>query len=246
MMFDNVSSGLPAPYYDDGSATIYHGDCLDIMGRLESESVGVVFTSPPYNKGGGGGVEWSRLEGGYGAHDDNMADEDYVAWQMQVLSECWRLIEDDGAVWYQHKPQAKGDDVVLPLRLNPGLPLRQIVIWDRGSGFNRNGYHLVPRHEWVMLFAKPDYRVDRVTPDVWKVHPNADPGHPASFPKELPAMALMAGLNSGGVVLDPFMGSGTTLRAAKDAGRRSIGIELEERFCEIAAERLAQGVLDFG
>ena len=58
-------------------------------------------------------------------------------------------------------------------------------------------------------------------------------------------MALGAGLNSG-VVLDPFMGSGATLRAAKDAGRKSIGIELEERFCEIAAERLAQGVLDFG
>ena len=157
----NNVQGLPEPYYDDGSATIYHGDCLDIMGRLESESVGVVFTSPPYNKGGaasGGHDSWARLDSGYGAHDDDMDDGDYVDWQLRALSECWRLIEDDGAVWYQHKPLVKGDDVVLPLRLNPGLPLRQIVVWDRGGGFNRNGYHLVPSHEWVMLFAKPDFR----------------------------------------------------------------------------------------
>ena len=75
----------------------------------------------------------------------------------------------------------------------------------------------------------------------------ADPvDHPC--PKPLPWMLWLVGLVSqeGETVLDPFAGSGTTLRAARDLGRRAIGIEIEERYCEIAVQRLAQGVLEFG
>lgn len=71
-------------------------------------------------------------------------------------------------------------------------------------------------------------------------------GHPCPFPLELPKRCIAATTDLGDVVLDPFMGSGTTLRAAKDLGRKAIGIEIEERYCEIAAKRLAQEVLDFG
>ena len=233
------------PYYQDEHATIYHGDSLELMPQLAPASIGQIFTSPPYNKGQPGGNEWTRLDNGYGEHNDNMAHPDYVAWQQNILLECWRLIEENGAIWYQHKPQSKGQNVTLPLELNPGLPLRQIVIWDRGSGFQRDGVHLVPTYEWVMLIAKNDFKVDRTTTDVWKILPNKDPHHPASFPIELPLKALQAGQNTG-TVLDPFAGSGTTLRAAKDLNRKSIGIEIDEKYCEIAANRLAQEVLNFG
>lgn len=67
--------------------------------------------------------------------------------------------------------------------------------------------------------------------------------HPVAFPEELPARCIGAASNHGDVVLDPFMGSGTTLRAAKDMGRRAIGIEIEEKYCEIAANRMGQEVL---
>lgn len=67
--------------------------------------------------------------------------------------------------------------------------------------------------------------------------------HPVAFPKELPARCIAAASNHGDVVFDPFMGSGTTLVAAKQLGRRAIGIELEEKYCEIAVQRLAQEVL---
>jgi site-specific DNA-methyltransferase (adenine-specific) len=231
------------PYYSDEHCTIYHGDCLDVLADIGDGDISVTFTSPPYNKGDTGGNEWSRLDAvGYGAHDDRMAPADYEAWQHSVLKELWRVTAEDGAIWYQHKPRHSGPDVELPTRLNPGLPLRQIVIWDRGSGFQRDGVHLVGRHEWVMLFARPGFRVDRTTEDVWSVAPVADPAHPASFPVQLPTRALAAGM-ANGMVLDPFMGSGTTLRAAKDLGRKSIGIEIEERYCEIAVQRLAQEVL---
>ena len=110
--------------------------------------------------------------------------------------------------------------------------------------------HFLPRCEWIMIWAKHEWRlVDRaasVAGDVWRVSPEgvqtAHSDHPAPFPMQLPTIAINSSANAD-LVLDPFMGSGTTLRAAKNLGRKGIGIELEERYCEMAANRMAQEVL---
>lgn len=78
-----------------------------------------------------------------------------------VLSECWRLISDKGAIFYNHKPRIQNGNLWTPLELNPGLPLRQIAIWDRGNGMNFNSKFFTPSHEWVMLFAKPDFQLSK-------------------------------------------------------------------------------------
>ena len=230
------------PYYSDDHVTIYHGDCLEVLQRLDLQ-VGMVLTSPPYNKGQPGGVEWTRLDDGYGQHDDAMPHDEYVRWQRAVVSGLWASLSDDGAIYYQHKPMAKGPEVRLPLELlPPEVLLRQIITWDRGSGFQRQFTHYVPSYEWILLLAKPAFRITtKNVDDVWRIAPTADPDHPASFPLKLARRAVSSTCAS--VVLDPFMGSGTTLRAAKDMGRKAIGIELEERYCELAAKRLAQEVL---
>ena len=237
---------LPQPYYEDDHATIYHADCLDVLPHLSG--VGAVFTSPPYNKGNESKTkkEWQRLADGYADHSDDLPHGEYVAWQHKVVSACWNTLTDDGAIYYQHKVQAKGNEALIPFELIPDeLPIRQIITWDRGSGFQRNCTHYVPRSEWIILIAKEPFRTNtRSVDDVWQVTPNADAGHPASFPIELPTIAINSIDHK--LILDPFMGSGTTLRAAKNLGRKSIGIELSERYCEIAANRLAQEVLDFG
>lgn len=246
------------PYYEDESATIYHGDCLDVLPTLGPADL--IVTSPPYNLGtstGGGFAApgrkvgtWSGgpLSDGYAEHDDAMDPELYQAWQQRVLTECWRLVEHGGAIYYNHKPRVQAGCVQLPTSYVPDLPIRQIIVWDRGSGMNFAPTHYCPQHEWVVVIAGPSFRLAEGgsgAGDVWRFPPERGVvDHPAPFPLQLPATAIRT--TGARTVVDPFMGSGTTLRAAKDAGIRGIGIELSERYCEIAARRLGQEVLNFG
>lgn len=238
------------PYYSDAAVTIYHGDNREVLGSVGL--VDLVVTSPPYNlngdghQSGGKGKEWSALGGGYNSHADDMPHAEYVAWQREVLAAVWEVVAMDGAIYYNHKPRVGGERVRLPLELIPDhIPLRQIITWDRGSGFCRNFTHYVPTYEWVMLLARPAFRTTtRSIDDVWRIPFETGGEHPAPFPLSLATTAI--GSTKATTVLDPFMGSGTTLRAAKDLGRKAIGIELDERYCEIAAKRMAQEVLDFG
>lgn len=191
------------------------------------------------------GTGWSRLVEGYASHADDMPHAEYVAWQQDVLRGCWETLTDDGAIYYNHKPLPREGIVRLPFELNPGLPLRQVITWDRGSGFTNCYWYYTPRYEWILLFAKEGFRLASLgTSDVWLARPVPNKEHPASFPIGLPKRALTT--TKAGTVLDPFMGSGTTLRAAKDCNRKAIGIEIDERYCEVAARRLSQEVLNLG
>jgi site-specific DNA-methyltransferase (adenine-specific) len=253
---------MTAPYYSDDSVTLYHGDCLDVMRTMPDATFDLVFTSPPYNLGvsSGGGFAapgsgaktglWSggALADGYAEHDDALPFEQYVEWQHEVLRECWRLIKPTGAIYYQHKPRVQNGILQTPLALIPGLPVRQIVIWDRGSGFNFAPTHYVPTHEWVVVVAGPEFRLKSKGAsglgDVWRATPVVGSKHPAPFPTSLPARAIES--TGAQTVLDPFAGSGTTLRAAADAGISGVGIELSATYCDMAIERMGQTVLDFG
>lgn len=242
------------PYYSEGGITIFHGDCLEVMADLGG--VDLVVTSPPYNLGvsSGGGLKsalgngrWARAElaHGYGSHGDALAPEVYAEWQRECLRAMWATLSDEAAIFYNHKPRIQNGIVELPLAWNPGLPLRQIITWARAGGFNYSPTFFVPTYEWIMVFAKPDFRLKSKEAsgagDLWRIPQEANTAHPAPFPIGLPMRAINA--TRAQAILDPFMGSGTTLRAAKDCGRMAIGIEIEERFCEIAAQRLAQGAL---
>lgn len=255
---------LPTPYYQDDHATIYHADCMDILPSLAG--IDLVFTSPPYNlsttTGGGfghysptagmaergGGSKWdAALADGYDGHDDAMTVQEYERWQRSVVAALWGTLTDDGAIFYNHKPRVQAKELWMPTRLVDGFPIRQIVIWARAGGMNFAPTHYVPTHEWIIVVAKDGWRLTSRGAsgigDVWRVPQETDNGHPAPFPIGLPARAIETSGPS--IVLDPFMGSGTTLRAAKDAGCRSIGIEKSESYCEIAARRLGQEVLAF-
>lgn len=240
-------------YYEDDYVTLHHGDCTEILSDLPSGGFGGVFTSPPYNLGDMSGG-YANLAGGYATYKDQRDQDDYTTWQQWVLTECWRLISDAGAIFYNHKPRVRpiGTGLWTPLELNPGLPLHQIIVWARTSGVNWSETHLLPLHEWILFFPKPGFRMAKSVShlgDVWKVNQlqgHQRPDHPAPFPLALAAKGMQMLAPTDLPILDPFAGSGTTLLAARQAGMRSVGIELDERYCELIANRLSQGVLDFG
>ncbi|WP_205763532.1 DNA-methyltransferase [Pseudopontixanthobacter vadosimaris] len=225
--------------------TFHTGDCLDVMKTLPSESVDLIVTSPPYNlgwnRGGFSNSLWQNaaLADGYASYDDARKPADYIAWQKEVLLECWRLLSPQGAIFYNHKPRVQKGVLQTPLDLNPDLPLRQIVIWNRGSGHNFSRSFFVPTHEWIVVFAKPDFRLNGGTTrgkDVWDIQPERNNPHPAPFPVELAQRAIAA--TSAQVVLDPFTGSGTTGVAALREGRNFIGIEIDPDYVRSAELRI--------
>lgn len=254
---------MPSPYYADNLVTLYHGDCAELLPSISG--VDLVVTSPPYNLGStqmagfgnykagqprGGSHKWHGVKPNgidYGDHDDAMSVSEYVAWQRAVLTLLWETLTDVGAIFYNHKPRVQADSLWLPLEVNPGLPIRQIVMWARSGGMNFAPTHYVPTHEWIIVFAKSAWRLKSKAAsgvgDVWRIHQESNNPHPAPFPLGLPARAIET--TAPKLVLDPFAGSGTTLRAATNAGVRAIGIEKSERYCELAARRLDQLCINF-
>jgi hypothetical protein len=147
-------------------------------------------------------------------------------------------------VFYNHRPRQFHHQTWLPTELNPGLPLRQVIIWDTGSGISIGTGHYAGLAEWLLVFARPAFRLrslaDSAAGDVWRIPHlgGKNYGHPAPFPTALPAQALRT--TGAATVLDPFAGTGSTLVAAQAQGRRAVGVEIAERYCEVAARRLDQ------
>lgn len=249
---------MSAPYYQDGHVTLWHGDCEQVLAD-EGACAHVVVTSPPYNMGltpGGGGRGMYRpslsrkapkFRAGYDGHDDAMDQADYDAWQRRVIGLLWRAIPDDGAIYYNHKQRVEHGVARLPLGLDFGVPLRQIITWDRGTGIGVNVRHYCSTSEFVFLLARPGFKLSGHAAsgagDVWRIPMSrSEPDHPAVFPVGLAAKAIQtSGARS---VLDPFAGTGTSLLAAKLLGIPAVGIEQSERYCELIATRLNRDVLD--
>lgn len=247
------------PYYQRGGITLFLGDCREVLPNLEP--VDCVITSPPYNlgaepwphlghwkPGNGGSGSKSKWRNGsdacggvqYGQHDDSMPWPRYVAWQHEVITSLWRALATDGAIFYNHKPRVIGGRLWLPTELVPSaVILRQVVVWARPGGLNFNATAFVPTHEWIMVLAKEAFRLKSKgvsgLGDVWRMAPDDNP-HPAPFPVKLPETVLEA--IDAQVILDPFAGSGTTGVACIRKGRRFVGCEIAEAYCEIAAKRL--------
>lgn len=208
------------PYYSDESVTLYHGDCREILPTIPG--VDLVLTDPPYGVGFG-----------YESYDDNL-----TAWRglmdflipwirsravMGILPAC--QIGQLDWIYANHKPD-------------------WLICWYKGSPGHRS---YIGFNDWepLLVYGKPkglsmhDYI--QVRPE--SPRPN---GHPCPKPLEWAARLIARTTQGSSLVLDPFAGSGTTLKAAKNLGRMAIGVELSERYCEQAADWLSQNVLDLG
>ena len=233
------------PYYDQDGITIYHGDCREVLRSLSG--VGVTVTSPPYNLGAarmpmGGGGRTPRACGiGYA---DAMPQQEYEYWQVGVLDLIYAATVHGGSCFYNHKPVTRGLELRHPLRwIDKSVwVIRQEIVWDRVSTHQHNPALFDPIDErvWWLTRGTPSGIAVKGCTILRVFGPVPNTPHPAPFSEDIPKFFLAS---MRGTVLDPFMGSGTTLVAAKNLGRRAVGIEIEERYCEIAAKRLSQQVL---
>ena len=209
---------------------IHQGDCLELMRRLPDGAADLIVTSPPYNCG------WP-----YDVHDDRMPHADYVAWQRECLAEMLRVVKPDGAVFYNHKPRRVDGRLFTRMDILEGFPLAHAIIWERSGGINHNPGFLLQDYETVFLLHRGRFRFRAGHSDgsVWKIHQETRPWIPGvpAFPVHLP-QRIITGTDAE-VVLDPFMGSGTTAVAALLEGRRYIGMEISPSYCEGARERIA-------
>lgn len=233
------------------------GDCVEVMKDMPDKSVDLVVTSPPYNlknstgngmKDGRGG-KWANaaLQKGYSNHTDNMPHEKYVAWQRKCLEEAMRLIKDDGAIFYNHKWRVQNGLLQDRQDIVSGFPVRQIIIWHRNGGINFNKGYFLPTYEVIYLIAKKNFKLApkaNAFGDMWNIGQDLNNPHPAPFPTNL--IERIIGSTTANIILDPFMGSGTTALVAKKLGRQYVGIDISPEYCQMAEDRVEKGYFENG
>jgi DNA modification methylase len=212
---------LPEPYYQDESCTIYHGDCRGLLPSLNAD---VVVTDPPY------GISkrertYQRITG-----EAEPWDAEFPLW--------WAELMNPNVICLMPGNANLGR---CPQRL-AAIPYRWTLAVHVVNGMTRGAFgygNWIP----VMVYADPDVSLYRQTTDVGRVALGRSKKVDHPSPKPIEVMRWIVGMMPTGDILDPFMGSGTTLLAALELGRKAIGIEIDERYCEIAAKRLSQMVL---
>lgn len=232
--------------------TVIVGDAEAKLQTLESETVHLVFTSPPYNVGVN-----------YDIYNDTLPFNEYLNKLNKIFTECIRVLVKGGHLIIQiantgRQPYTPLTDYITTMLVDK-INMRGEIIWDKqnmtsatawGSWLSANKPSLRDTHEYILVFRKEGG--DRVgesditkeefmeyTKAIWKVTPETnDVGHPAPFPKSLAARVIKLYSFKGETVLDPFNGSGTTCEVAKKLGRNFIGIDISKRYCNLAEDRL--------
>ena len=227
------------------------GDAIEVMKKIPDGAIDLVITSPPYNlknstgngmKDGRGG-KWANaaLQNGYSHHNDCMPHNEYVKWQRDCLVEMMRIIPDTGAIFYNHKWRVQGGMLQDRQDIVEDFPVRQIIIWKRKGGLNFNAGYYLPTYEVIYLIAKSKFKLApkaNAYGDVWEFTQEMNNDHPAAFPVKL--IERIVSSTNAKIVLDPFMGSGTTAIAAINFKRNFVGIDISPVYCEMARKRIKQ------
>lgn len=224
------------------------GDSVALMNKIPAGSIGLIVTSPPYNlrnsTGNGmkfGGGKWPKplVFNGYESSDDAMPHDKYVEWQRNCLTAMMRVLRNDGAIFYNHKWRVQDGLLQDRSDIVKGFPVRQVIIWQGSGGINHNSGYFLPKYEVIYLICKPEFKLApnaNVLGDVWSVQRDVDIPHPHPFPVELAQRCIHC--TTAQIVLDPFIGSGSTAIAAENLKRAWVGIDISQKYCETAEKRI--------
>lgn len=235
----------------------YFGDVMKLLSRIDDKSVNLIVTSPPYNKksknrkphktdtwsGGNAAIS-------YDGHDDYMPESEYQKWQINVMNECWRVLKDDGSFFYNHKNRTVLKAILTPYEwiLKTHFFVKEEIVWNRKMIVEVDKVRFYPKTERLFWLIKsriqPKFNGEYANfTDIWDILPcqkEKRHNHPAPFPEELVDRCILATTNDGDIVLDPFVGSGTTSFRAKVLNRRFIGIDNSKHYISIADKRIQQ------
>ena len=244
-------------YFHEKEITIYNDDVLATK-VIESGSVDLIITSPPYN-----------VSIKYNSHNDEMPYKDYLDFAREWLSKCYDLVKDDGRFCLNiplDKNKGGQQSVCADLTTiakQASWKYHSTIIWNEqnisrrtawGSWLSASAPYVIAPVEVIVILYKKRWKKEsgsRIsdiskadfqewTNGVWNFSGESKRkiGHPAPFPVELPKRCIKLFSFVGDTILDPFLGSGSTLVACSQTGRKGIGIEIDRGYCEIAKRRI--------
>lgn len=230
------------------------GDCLEMMKTIESNSIDCVVTSPPYNKKGligkvkPGNQVWKKFNIDYDSYGDDLSESDYHTWMVEVLNELHRIIKPNGSIFFNHKARRHRNKLHLPTDFisKSKLDVYQLIIWNRLSSPNIRKDVLLPCTEHIYWLTKSKPKVFKENigkefqSEVWSINADRNTLHPAPFPQKLVENCILLTTEPNDLVLDPFLGSGTTALVAKKLKRDYIGIEIDEKYLNLSKQLIQE------
>jgi site-specific DNA-methyltransferase (adenine-specific) len=231
---------------------LVNGDCLCELKKIDSNSISCIVTSPPYNKKGligkvkPGNQIWKKFNIDYNSYNDDLPEEDYHQWMVDILNEMYRIIKPDGSIFFNHKPRRHKNKVHLPTDFicKSKLNVYQLIIWNRLSSPNIRKDVLLPctEHIYWLVKGKPKVFKNKIDnkfhSEVWNISPERNSKHPAPFPEKLVENCILLTTEKNDLILDPFMGYATTGIVANRCNRDFFGIEIDLEYFEVSKKRL--------
>ncbi|MDP2692678.1 MAG: site-specific DNA-methyltransferase [bacterium] len=235
---------------------IIQGDTLKILKTLDTGSIDLIITSPPYNKKEVN-KGWLAKNVKYNACSDSIPEPKYQDNQIEVLNELFRVTKDGGSMFYNHKIRWDKGKMIHPMEwlVKSNWLVRQEIVWDRMTASNIRGWRFWQVEERIYWLYKPKGKnligtelqsKHALLTSIWRFpaerqDPKSNSRHPAPFPITLPARIISSILNDDkGIILDPYAGSGTSLLAARLLGKDYLGIEISDEYIQHSKERLSQ------
>ncbi len=258
----NIENRSPLKSFNPktGSSKVYFGSSEN-MSAVADESVKLIVTSPPY---------WNLKDYFKKGQIGQESYEKYLSRIRTVWSQCYNKLLDDGSLWININIRVqKGKVITIPydfvkICIETGFYYKGIIIWHKSSGIPTNDKNIVDRHEYVLIFSKSedfsinqsifsdyaDYKNSIINGGgFWNINRKAGSVgkkyiHPAIYPNELVSRIINITTNIEDIVLDPFLGSGTSIIASEQCGRSCIGFEYNEGFKDLMKSRFDAEIPD--
>lgn len=222
------------------------GDCLTELKKIESNTIDLVVTSPPYNKN-----FWlrNRHQKGkriitYDTFSDTLEPQEYIRTQKEILDELVRVIKPTGSIYYNHIDILHKHNTIHPSYVYD-YNVKQVIVWDRGNTPKLDKSYFLPTTEWVFWIKKswdsiPYFNRTEALhkKSIWRINKEKNNPHPAPFPEELVENIVRSSCPEGGLILDCYNGSGTTAVVAKKNNMDYIGIDISEQYIQMTNNRL--------